>query len=165
MSNEMQHYEDGDKSQELVTGITGSMEPAPSREVEMEDLAAIRESIRLTDMELRSALSGKVPMVRTIPQGGEAIFRTVPVAAGVATQVLSMNFRRSKATLTGTGANVAIGADQNLQWTGAAPAGPLNGTIIGYAASFFVREVNSVREVWVLSDVAILLGIQEEFYA
>jgi len=163
----MEHYQDdADKSQELVTGITGTMHAAPDRDDEMEQQAVNTERIRETERELREALNGNVPLVRTIAQGTETIFRGVLVPANVATQLLAKNFRRCMATLTGTGANVAIGADPSLSWSnGAAPISPMNGTTIGYTASFFVREVKSSQDVWCISDAAVYIGIQEEFYA
>lgn len=160
-----EHYQDEDKSQALVTSISGTTEATPSREREVEEIAYNRQASSEAQDEMQRALNiSRNHRVITIPGSGEITLKSIPIAANVAVKVCDYNFNRSKLIVSGTGANVGMSTDPSPSFIGVALPN-FNTVMIGFTGTFFTREVRTVRDIWIISDVAIILSIQEEFYA
>lgn len=162
---EQEHLTDGDKSQELVTSITGSTEAEPARDIEVTDMLQQQNVFNHADKALRATLqTSKSPPVRVVQQANEIILRSVFCSLGVPTQLVADNYNRTKVIISGAAADVVIGKDQNINANIVTP--PFNATVVAVAAqvTIWTREYGTVRELWACTSASIFLGVQEEFH-
>jgi hypothetical protein len=153
-----EHYTDTTKVQALSDTIGGTMPTDQSKEVMA--LAYERHCLEEVAKELRLTLSAAETRVqRVIQASSEVLFKTVSFQANVPAKVSAMGYNRTRLVITGNNLDVSIGTDPNIAVDG------FNTSRIGYAGSYFTREVASVRDIWIVSATAGTVGVQEEFVA
>lgn len=155
-----EHYQDR-KVQETVNTITGGPSPIPNdKSKEVMAMVYERETLSTAIRELQRVLTASETRVqRVIQASSEVLFKTVAVRAGVASKVSAMGFNRTRLILTGQNLDISVGTDANITVDG------MNSSRIGYAGSFFTREISTVRDIWVVAATDGVIGVQEEFVA
>lgn len=156
---EDEHWHDT-KVQDSVTAITGNNASGLPNDKSKEVLGMVaeREEFTLAIRQLTRVLMASDTRVRRVIQAaGESNCRTVALKANVASKVSAFNYNRSRIVLTGNNVDISYSNDPSPAVDG------MNTTRIGYASSFFVREIITVRDVWVVATADCLIGVQEEF--
>lgn len=159
-----QHYQDEDKSQELVTSITGTTEVAPGQEREVEQISRNRQASTLAQREFQGVFDiTRQPRVVVVSGSSEIILRSLTVPANVATKLVDKNFNRSRLIVSGTGANVGMSTNQNPSFIGVAVPN-FDTVMIGFSGTFYSREIRTVQDIWLIADTATVVSVQEEFF-
>lgn len=165
-----EHYQDEDKSQELVTAITGTTDIVADQTTQVQGMIDERRELEHVVREVQKAMAvNPTPVRRTVEQGAETVCRQVYLQAGIVTEVVAENYDRSQIILSGgTTANVAVSVSEQmtLPLSGfVVLTPPLNSVIIGFTGFAFSRTFKTIRKVWAVSDSNLYLSVQEDFFS
>lgn len=181
-----EHLSNDDKSQEVLTTLTGLRDPGVSKEAAVEVIAQQRHLLNETIKQLAATLNAAGRTVQRVSGAcGEVLFRTIEIPLDPtqpAVKLVNYNYERSRLlviayTMGANPAYLSVGTDPNLSLNLTTGDMPMNGMVLA-ATPFTLAavpnqlnpvEIKTVRDIYARVSTPntqrVFVSVMEEFVA